>query len=431
METTHNLLFVDDEENILSSLTRLFRREGYGIFTAAGGSAGLEVLKQQKISLILSDQRMPEMIGAEFLARAKEIAPDAVRIMLTGHTDIKSAMEAINRGQVYRFITKPWNDEEIKLTVKEALRNYELVEENKALNELTARQNEELRDLNQNLEKKVDERTAEVRRLYSQLNESFFDAIWAFAGIVEVYDPFLGSHSKRVAAMARAVAMDMGIDEKEVDIIEAAALLHDIGLIAVPRAIMIKAVNSLSRDEAAIVQQHPVLGQEMIKGVENLRPVGTLIRHHHERFNGKGYPDGLSGRAIPLGARIISLCDLFDELQNKRQSSKMVPALDILRIFLADTGGFFDPDVVAVLKAQIEQMEVPEVKEPAEIAVPIKSLRAGMRLALPIITVEGKLLIGQDSVLTDAIVDRLRQFDRLGHIDGDAFVYKKQPAGEL
>ena len=428
METTHNILFVDDEENILSSLTRLFRREGYNIFTAGSGPAGLEILKQQNISLILSDQRMPEMIGAEFLSLAKDVSPETIRIMLTGHTDIKSAMDAINKGAVYRFITKPWNDDEIRITVKEALRNYDLVQENRALNELTAAQNAELKDLNQNLEKKVEERTAEVRRLYSQLNESFFDAIWAFAGIVEVYDPYLGGHSKRVAAMTRAVALEMGIEDKEVDIIEAAALLHDIGLIAVPRTIMVKPVNSLSRDEAAIVQQHPILGQDMIKGVENLRSVGMLIRHHHERFNGKGYPDGLSGQAIPLGARIVSLCDLFDELQNKRQSSKMVPAHEILRIFLADTSGFFDPDVVAVLKAQIGQQEVPEVKEPTEIAIPIRSLQTGMKLSLPLLSVEGKLLIGQNSVLTDHIIDRLRKFDRLGHIDGDAFVYKQNVA---
>lgn len=425
MNETHNILFVDDEDNILSSLTRLFRREGYGIYTAASGPAGLEVLKQQKISLILSDQRMPEMNGARFLELSREIAPDAVRVMLTGHTDINAAMAAINNGGVYRFITKPWNDEEIKITIREALQNYALVEENRRLNDLTARQNEELKDLNQNLGKKVEERTAEVRMLYSQLNESFFDAIWAFVGILEVYDHHLGSHSKRVAAMTRAVAMEMGIEEKEVDIIEAAALLHDIGLIAVPRAIMIKPANTLSKDEVAIVQQHPVLGQEMLRQVENFNPVGKLIRHHHEQYNGKGYPDRLSGHAIPIGARIISICDLFDELQNKRQASKTVPALDILRIFLTDTQGFFDPEVLSVLRSQIEQSEVREVQEPSEVAVPVKSLRSGMKLAMPLLTVEGKLLLAHNSVLNDTIIDRLKYFGRLGHIDGDAFVYKE------
>lgn len=447
MENTHNLLFVDDEENILSSLTRLFRREGYGIFTASSGAAGLEILKQQKISLILSDQRMPEMIGAEFLRLSKDIAPDVVRIMLTGHTDINAAMDAINNGGVYRFITKPWNDEEIKLTVREALRNYDLLHENRELNELTKRQNDELKDLNLNLEKKVEERTAEVKRLYSELNESFFDAIWAFVGILEIYDHYLGGHSKRVAAMTRAIAIEMGIDGNEVDIFEAAALMHDIGLIAVPRQLLIKPANTLSKDELIIIQQHPILGQEMLKQVANLRPVGMLIRHHHERLSGRGYPDHLAGNDIPIGARIISLCDTFDELQNKRGSTKSVPALEVIKIFKADISGSFDPDVMKILQAHVERLEEADSSQitvgkinksqvgvgdankskigGGEINYSISSLKPGMKLSRPIFTTEEKLLIGKESVLTEIFIERLKYFYLINQIDDDVFVYKE------
>lgn len=457
MGNTHNLLFVDDEENILSSLTRLFRREGYGIFTATSGAAGLEILKQQKISLILSDQRMPEMIGAEFLRLSREIVPDAVRIMLTGHSDINAAMEAINNGGVYRFITKPWDDEEIKLTVRDALRNYELVHENMELLELTRRQNAELKDLNQNLEKKVEERTTEVRRLYSELNESFFDAIWAFVGILEVYDHYLGGHSKRVAAMTRAIALEMGIGGNEVDIFEAAALLHDIGLIAAPKQLLTKPTNTLSKDELPIIQQHPILGQEMLKQVANLKPVGMLIRHHHERLSGRGYPDRLVGDDIPIGVRIISLCDTFDELQNKRGSSKSVPAQEVLKIFRADTSGSFDPDVMNILQAHVERLEEADSGQSSvgkinksqvsvgkinksqisagktnnnqisaiEVNCSISSLKPGMRLSQPIFTTEEKLLIGKESVLTEIFIERLKYFHVINQIDDDVFVYKE------
>jgi DNA-binding response OmpR family regulator len=169
MTMQHTLLLVDDEENILNSLRRLFRREGYTILTATSGAEGLELLAQNEVSLIMSDQRMPQMTGAEFLAKSREIAPHCIRIMLTGYSDLEAATEAVNRGGISRYITKPWNDDEISQIVRDALRQIELERENKQLTIELQQKNKELEDFNARLEKAVRQRTRELQLKVKEL----------------------------------------------------------------------------------------------------------------------------------------------------------------------------------------------------------------------------------------------------------------------
>ena len=159
---TNSVLFVDDEENILNALRRLFRREGYEILTATSGADGLELLRKQQVSLIVSDQRMPEMIGAQFLSKSREVSPNSVRMMLTGYSDIEAATQAINEGGIYRFITKPWDDDELKRAVRAGLQRFEIEEENRRLTAELKVKNEALEEFNQRLEAKVAERTSQL-----------------------------------------------------------------------------------------------------------------------------------------------------------------------------------------------------------------------------------------------------------------------------
>jgi signal transduction histidine kinase len=159
----HTVLFVDDEQNVLNSLERLFEDEGYEVVTASSGNEALQKLDSKKVSLVISDYRMPLMNGMELLQQVKTKAPEAMRIMLTGFADMEATIDSINKSGVYRYVTKPWNDEELKIIVRDSLRQYELAEENKRLNELTRKQNQELKDLNENLEKRVEERTQEIK----------------------------------------------------------------------------------------------------------------------------------------------------------------------------------------------------------------------------------------------------------------------------
>ncbi|MFZ5760010.1 MAG: response regulator [Thermodesulfobacteriota bacterium] len=168
--TPHTILFVDDEKSILKALTRLFLDENYRILTAQSGREALTLLASgEKPTVIISDQRMPEMGGAEFLAEAKKILPDSIRMVLTGYADITAAVDAINIGGVYRYILKPWNDEDLKLTIREAISRFELVEENRTLTWEIEQRNRELAELNAALEQRVEERTRELRKLVKEL----------------------------------------------------------------------------------------------------------------------------------------------------------------------------------------------------------------------------------------------------------------------
>ena len=158
----YSILIVDDERSILNSLHRLFRKEGYNILTAESGEQGLKVLSNNRIDLIISDQRMPGMSGVEFLRRAKERYPDIIRIILSGYVDIETITSGVNEGNIYKFILKPWNDEELKIAVARALEQHDLIIENRRLTEMIKRQNEELKILNQKLQREVEKKTQEV-----------------------------------------------------------------------------------------------------------------------------------------------------------------------------------------------------------------------------------------------------------------------------
>ncbi len=161
-DNQHTILCVDDEKNILHSIKRLLRKEGYRLLTASNGVEGLKILKENNVHLVLSDQRMPQMSGTDFLAEVKEKYPDAIRIILTGYTEVDSITESINKGNIYKFLLKPWNDQNLKLEIGKALEQYDLIQANKRLHEKVLEQNEELKRINENLEVLIQERTKDL-----------------------------------------------------------------------------------------------------------------------------------------------------------------------------------------------------------------------------------------------------------------------------
>ncbi|MFZ5993765.1 MAG: HD domain-containing phosphohydrolase [Thermodesulfobacteriota bacterium] len=415
-DTTKTILLVDDEENILSSLQRLLRRENYNVITNTSPAKALETLRHEAVSLIISDQRMPEMDGTEFLERAREIQPEAARIMLTGYADISAAMAAINQGQVYRFITKPWNDLDLKTTIKQAIDFYNLRQENQRLFELTVRQNAELKELNENLEKKVEERTQEINRLYKELQSSYFKTIRIFMDLMQMYDPALGGHAKRVAVLSRLLAEKCELQGEELDVVEAAGSLHDVGLIGIPREIIRKKGSERTAAEKALYEQHPALGYAILNSVPKLDQVSILVKSHHERFDGAGYPDRLKKEEIPLGARIIAVANVYDHLSARRDISRE----DVLHR-LRKLAGELDPSVVS---AAIEVFSAIKKEDRGEVAVTLEDLRPDMILARELKTHSGRLLMPKDAVLKEAYLEKIRKFHEIDPIVGWIYVYR-------
>jgi len=408
----HTILLVDDEENILHALNRSLRKEGYRILTAGGGREGIAIVEKEKISLVLSDYRMPEMDGVDFLSEVKKRSPDTVRMMLTGYADMQAVLASINRGEVYRFATKPWNDEEIRLIIRDGIRQYEMVQELWDLQELTQRQNLVLKDLNTNLERKVAERTRELERLYGELERNFFDFVRVFTGLLELKSPYLGGHSKRVAALARRLAEGSKFPPGEVLNIEIASLLQDIGTMGFPEGLLKKRESELDRVEKALIEQHPILGQSALSHIEKLNIVGFLIRHHHERFDGSGYPDNLRGDKIPVGSRIISIAGFFDELVNPPDGGEGYSVDGAIHVLEMERGRRFDPELVTRFTDLIHSVRHEEIERDI-IEIDIGELKEGMVLASDIKTKRGLLLMARGETVRSSHIDKIRRFHNI------------------
>jgi len=432
--STHSLLFIDDEPNILESLGRVFRKENYDVRFASSASDGWTAISRQPADLIICDQSMPGLTGGEFLARVKQDYPDTVRIILTGHADAEVAIAAINEGQVHRFLTKPWRNEELKLIIRETLYQRDLVLENRRLHKLVLSQNEQLIELNTSLEEKVQERTLEISRkneelacLYSELDQSFDDSIRVFAGLIELRDTFIGSHSKRVGEASRAVAESMGLDGEAIREVERAAVLHDIGKIGIPQHILKGDHAALTKEERIILQRHTVLGQAAVQVIDNLQGVGLIIRHHHERYDGKGYPDGLQGNDIPLGARIIAVTDTYDYFMYRQRDGGAPSEESAVQAIEYGSSRAFDPGIVTAF-LQLRGSWRFNAKEPLEIRVAVKELSPGMVLSRDLYTTGGLLLAPKNTALKQSYIDRIGNYHKVDPIKGGVYVLKTSPA---
>ncbi len=412
MESIPCVLLVDDEENILNALNRTLRKEQYRILTAKSGLEGLAHVEREKVTLVLSDHRMPGMEGVEFLSEVRKKSPDTIRLMLTGYADMQAVMNAINQGEVYRFITKPWDDEEIKFIVRDAIRHYNLIAENRELQALTQRQNLELKDLNNNLEQKVAERTKDVESLFKELEHNFFDFIRVFMSLMELKNTYIGSHSKRVAVLARRLAEKIGLPPDEILNIEVASLLEDIGTLGFPDKMLKKKESELDPTEKALLQQHPVLGQTTLQHIKKLLPVSLLIRHHHERYDGSGYPDKRRGENIPAGSRIIAIADYFDFLINPFEGTERCSVDRAIYILEKDAGKMFDPLLVGRFNEALHEFRHEEI-EADIMEIDVAELKEGMVLASDVRTKRGLLLMAGGEVVKPFHLDKIKNFHKI------------------
>ncbi len=406
---TSTLLFVDDEPSILSSLRRLFRQHGYEMFAAESAAQALEILEKEAIDLVISDMRMPEMDGARFLEQVRLRWPNVVRLLLTGYADITSTIAAINCGEIYRYIAKPWDDSDIVLTVRDALEHQRLVTENARLLALTQQQNDKLKALNASLEQKVAERTAQLQQALKELKRSFVDTVHVFSSLIELRGGELGGHARRVADYARAIAQRLGLNDAEVQDVILAALLHDIGKIGLPDQVLQKPFNTLSVDLREEVMKHAQKGQSVLMGITQLKNVALLIRHHHESFDGSGYPDHLTGLAIPLGSRILAVANEYDALQFGTLVSWQLKQQEALRYLLDNRGRRYDPAVVEAFSSWLAE----EKKMPSGgVGVRPASLRPGMELAQDLLHKDGYLLLTKGYRFEPDVIAQLTRMEQ-------------------
>jgi response regulator RpfG family c-di-GMP phosphodiesterase/HD-like signal output (HDOD) protein len=315
----YKIMIVDDEPANLRLLERLFRRD-YQVLTAASGQEALQLLEQHDVPLLITDQRMPGMTGIELLKRTAEFRPHMVRIILTGYTDIGALVEAINCGQVYKYVTKPWHNDQLRLMVERALQHYE-----------DTRSRHELELANRRLSLRLQQMTRAVVR-------SITDAL-------EAKDEHLYGHARRVSGYAVAAGRRLRLNTEALEQLALASTLHDIGLIGTPDSVLLKP-GPLTDEERACIQAHPERGARMLAGVPEMEDVAAAVRHHHEHWDGAGYPAGLAGELIPLASRIIRVADAYDAMTSPRPFRDAFDHETAVARLREDAGRQFDPEVV-------------------------------------------------------------------------------------
>lgn len=414
------ILFVDDETHILSSLRRLVIDEDLEVYTASSGKDGLEILKEQPhIGLIVSDQRMPEMNGAQFLEKARDLAPEALRIILTGYADINATIDAINKGGAHRYLSKPWNDKELLELIRESLRFFSLSQENKRLSKIISEQNDKLKDWNVQLKQRVLQQTATIREKneeltanYNKLKGYFRGTITAFSSLIEIHSPRMRSHSRNVAEVSTSIAKALKLPAGQCEKIHTAAMLHDIGMIGTPNQLLKMSEDEMSEHDLEEYMRHVIRGQAALDAIEALRSPALLIRHHHEHFDGSGYPDKLAGDKIPLGARIIAAADLIDsEIDLEGED----PIGKVLEKTKEAFGTLLDPRLEPYLEEPVKDCygKLFQNSQMVEVTTTPHGLREGMKLADDLYTATGLLLLGRGAYLTHSSIQGIMRHHEL------------------
>src|SRR5436190_1276763 len=330
------ILVVDDEEPIREIVTSMLSNAGYSCKQAASGLEALAILDSgEQFELILSDLMMAELDGLGLLERTKERYPDLPVVMVTAVHDISVALAAIRNG-AYDYLLKPFEREQLLAIVRRALENRKLKMENRAYQT--------------NLESLVGARTEQLRQAMADLERSYDITLEALGDALDLKDAETEGHSKRVTAFTIAIARAMGLQQDAIRVIARGAFLHDIGKMAIPDAILRKP-GALNPDEVAIMREHCYRGYQMLKKIPFLSEAAEIVYAHQERYDGTGYPRGLSGNDIPIGARLFAVADTLDAITSDRpyRAAQTVQAArhEISRF----SGTQFDPKVVKAFLA--------------------------------------------------------------------------------
>ncbi|MEX0599018.1 MAG: HD domain-containing phosphohydrolase, partial [Rhodothermales bacterium] len=291
---------------------------------------------------------------------------------------------------------------------------------------LTEQQNEELKDLNENLKQKVMERTWEVLRLNQQLEGSFMGAIQAMARLGEMHSQVIGSHAKRVAVLSVEIAKHLGVGGRDLTQIEIAATLHDIGKTVINPVILKKPYEQLDQAEQAVLREHPIQGEAIVRMVPNNDDAARFVRHHHEWFDGSGYPEERVAGEIPFGARIIAVANAYDKLLNSTTSFTSTTPQKAVHQVAQRAGSEFDPGIVEALRDVVREVES-KLQNGYEVEIGLKDLKPGMVLSRELRHADGRLLAQKNHAVEPAQIALLRRLDAKEPLMQGIFVYRKWP----
>lgn len=404
------ILIVDDDEIVLLALNETLALEGFSVIQSKSSSEALQIVRDEPLSVIISDQIMPQMTGLEFLAEVKKIQPAASRILITGVLSLKTMVEAINQGEIYRFLTKPWIREELIATVHNAVNRYQLIEKTAELQTQTTALNEALHQVNQKLHNRLNQLS-----LSDSNSQLLINHIAEFGQhILSLYHPWLGEESKATTQLCERMIQTASFTPEEAIILLASARLHSIGLIKAPQDLFNKFrhdPDSLTAGERDLIHSHPQVAQELLNFIPQLTAVGQTIAAHRERWDGKGYPEGLRMESIPRLARILAVAVYY--MERGKSGKDALPSIE------AQSGKALDPEAVRLFIKATALSPLPQ--HVAEVL--LSELAPGMVMARGIHSPEGLLLIPDGTVLNEKVLQKIYDHNRSDPILERLLVY--------
>jgi response regulator RpfG family c-di-GMP phosphodiesterase len=382
------LLIVDDEPAICEALARALRPEGHAISAALDGESALALLERTPVAVVVSDMRMPGMNGAELLGRIASLYPATVRILLTGYADHEAAVSAINQGRIFRYLTKPWKDEELKLALREAF----------ALHAHVAAQ------------------TAQLAAANIALEQRFASMLEVFASLLRARLRHTASEQRAMATLARAMAERLKLDPAACEDVYRAALLCDLGKLALSDEILRVSEKALAGEMLQEFRRHPLVAEASLALLPPLDRVAVLIRHHRERHDGMGYPDGLSGNAIPVGSRILAVAHDYDAALHGELTGHACSREAAQDIIEAGAGTAYEPAVASALTHVLGD-HATQGDASTEITVAITRLEPGMLVSRDVFSPHGALLLREGVRLDERTIEVLSRLAWSGGLD--------------
>jgi len=428
------VLLIDDDPDVLLTLRKELRKQNLTVLTTLDGREGVSLAKRHKPGIVICDFKMPELSGIEVCEAIHHVTPDTSRVMLTGFSDVNSVINAINRGHVNRFLCKPLDAEVLRLTIAELVGigrvRLERVKTARNLSNRAA----ELELLNNSLEHCINERVREYEqaKLFLDLSRrerkaQYFSAIKVFSGLTELRSPHLGAHSKRVAELARLLAIELECNPDEVNQIYIAGLLHDVGKIGLSDEALFAPVGSLSNELKAELMSHSQKGQTLFAGLPDMESIATIIRHHHERFDGEGYPDGILNNVIPIGSRILAVAEDYDELQLGWLAPKKLTEEEALAVVLKSRGTRYDPHVLGALQPAIEKLRAAPKLE--ERLLKGSELLVGQTLSRDFVGPDGYLWLSKEKQVSKHFIEQVKEYEGLTGKPLKIYVYRLKRPG--
>ena len=334
LEMTRHIVTTDDDPAIRKILRIMLKKAGYEVTTCENGDELLHMLANTPtpIDMMLLDIKMPGLTGFEILERIARRYPSIPVVMLTAFNDLDTGMKAIRLGAV-DYLTKPIRQEELYTCIHRVLEKSDEVQRQK-----------EIDDENHSIRMKLE---AELRRTKNTLQRSTIATLEAFSETIEQKDPYTKGHCNRVRTLSVALAKALNLDEETLQIIEGGALLHDIGKISIPEEILNKN-GKLTGEEYSLIKTHPEAGVRIITHIPSFKQYIPIIRSHHERIDGRGYPDNMEGKDIPLDVKIVSLADAFDAMTSSRAYRSALPTELAVEELKINAGTQFDADLVDI-----------------------------------------------------------------------------------